>query len=235
MFSDMLRKNGGWAALAAGGISLTAAIALMLFFTVEAPQSAGSSYRFGFLSDVLPILAAIPMSVVIAVFYRAQRKVAQPVSMAAALMGMAGSLFLAAVYVLFVFNRITFEEQFLGYMISMAPLGLWYLLVCTLAQYHGSLPARLLRSGSLLGVSQLLTFVIFIALGGYNAMAASTPEAILANPPLAIFLGAGFLMGSLGYFGPPVWLIWLGRALLRQISLNETGSYRVPAQGSLER
>jgi hypothetical protein len=215
-----MTKTGGWAALAAGGIGILAATALILFFTFEAPQGGDGPYRFGFLSDILPIFSSALALVVVVVLYQAQRKSAPGRSAIAALLGIAGNLFLVVIYSLFVLDRITLEQQIQGYFVSLAPLGLWLILVNILGRNNGLLPSRLVKFGILVGVAQIFSFAFLYVLDGYNAMA-TNPAMVTANALLLISLVVGILMGVLGYFGSPIWLAWLGGVVLREADLSD--------------
>ena len=218
MLTHPLSRYGGWATLVAGIIGILATLSLFLFFAIEAPQGFDSAFRFGFLSDVLPIIAAPPALVVIAVLFQAQRKGAPQWSAVAALLGTTGVLILAATNILFVLGRITLEEQTQRYFISLVPMGLWHILVNTLARRDGFLPARLTWFGILVGVGQILSFVILYVLDGYNAMFSSNPAMIWANALSIISL----VIGVFGYIVPPIWLVWLGRVLVREANRNES-------------
>lgn len=206
-------RYGSWAALAAGIIGVFAAISLILFFMIEAPRGTESAFRFGFLSDLLPIFAAPLAIAACIVIFRAQQQSAPQWSIAALLLGITGNLILAAVYFLFVLKRITLEQQITGYLIAMAPLGVWFLLVNLLARGGGLLTTRLAIFGILVGVCQLVTVVIYFAVGGSQAWVSMNFAQIQANPPLFVALGIYTLIGLFSYFGSPVWLVWLGRVL----------------------
>jgi hypothetical protein len=59
-------------------------------------------------------------------------------------------------------------------------------------------------------------FILSVVLGGYDDMLASDSTAIMTNIPLLISLAIGILIALLGYFGAPIWLMWLGRTLLAE-------------------
>lgn len=216
MPTNVLRKYGGWAALGAGSLEILGLIFLLLFFAVELPQGIVSTLRFGYLSDVTPIVAAPIVLVVMVILFLIQRREAPSWSTIAALLGIVGILLTAWTNIMFVSEKITLEEQIQLFYISSVFLGPWHILVNFLARKHGALPSRLTAFGILVGVGQLIMFIIFFVLGGHEAMTSSRSTAIPENIPLLISLVIGFPMSLIGYLGAPIWLVWLGRTLIRE-------------------
>lgn len=211
MSTNVLRGFGSWAALAAGSIEVLGMIFLILFFAVELPQGITSTLRFGFLSDLLPILAAPFVLAVMIVLSVDQHKTAPQLSVIAALLGIAGTLVVAGTNILFISEEITLEEQIQLFYVSIALLGFWHILVNYLARRDGFLPPRLTTFGLLVGVGQVMMFVVSLFLGGDDDMIWLSPRVIVNNIPLLISLAISGPMALVGYLGAPVWLLWLGR------------------------
>ena len=212
MSTSVLGRFGGWAALAAGSIEVLGMIFLILFFAVELPQGNTSTLRFGFLSDLLPILAAPFVLAVMTVLSVDQRKTAPQLSVIAALLGIAGTLVVGGTNILFISEEITLEEQIQLFYVSIAfLLGPWHILVNYLARHDGFLPPRLTTFGLLVGMGQVMMFVVSLILGGYDDMIWLSPGGIVNNIPLLISLAISGPMALVGYLGAPVWLLWLGR------------------------
>jgi hypothetical protein len=239
MLINQHRRYGGWAALAVGILGLLTILFTILFFAFEAPQAVkdvaqGNTrfYPFGFLSDLLPILASLSAWVVIVVLYRLERKGAPQLSAVAALLGIAGNLGLVVGGTLIIFHDITGAEtitvmqQILITLMSSGPLGLWQILVNYRARRDGLLPSRLTGFGILLGAGQMAEFVMLSLFGGWSAAATSSPAVVVSNYPLLIALIIGVGGGLVGYIGAPVWAIWLGRVFLvtkvTQVSASPT-------------
>jgi hypothetical protein len=211
-----LRIHGSRAALAAGIIGAAATIFLILFFTLEAPRGIESPNRFGFLSDLLPVFAAPPAVIVCIVMFLALRKNASRLSAVTALLGITGIAIVTISYLLYTMQWIDLNTQIAGYLLHQAPMGAWYILVSSLARRSGFLPPRLAKFGILVGSGQIISFILLYLLGGYSAMVSTSPAMIPSNIPLLIALIIGTPAGTLGYLGPPIWLIWLGLALRRE-------------------
>jgi hypothetical protein len=114
MLTNQQRRYGGGAALAVGIVGFLAILFSILFFAFEAPQAVKNVsrgitgfYPFGFLSDALPILAALAGWVVIVVLYRLEQKSAPQLGVVAALLGIVGNLGIAISSILIVFHAIT--------------------------------------------------------------------------------------------------------------------------------
>lgn len=213
MSTDLLRRYGGWAALLAGSLEILGLISLILFFALELPQGSTSSLRFGYWSDVTPILAAPVELAVVVVLFLLQRKDSSTWSAIAAILGAAGILITAWTNIRFVSGEITLEKQIQLFYISMALLGFWHILVNFLARQTGLLPSRLATFGVLVGVAQVIMFISSVILGGYDEMVLSRFESVTQDINLLVSLVIGITMALIGYLGAPFWLIWLGRAL----------------------
>jgi hypothetical protein len=222
MSTDRLRRYTGWAALVAGGLEILGLVFLILFFALELPQGSASTLRFGYLSDVTPILVAPANIIVIVMVFRLQRKHALGLNMVAAILGIVGILLTAWTNIRFVSDKISLEQQIQLFYLSLAFLGPWHILVNVLARIHGFLPSRLTIFGILVGIGQLVMYIGSFLLGGYDDMFSSSSSSIMTNIPLLISLAIGIPLALLGYLGAPIWLVWLGQTFLR--SQNRTPS-----------
>lgn len=216
MPTDRLRSYGGWAALTAGSIEILSLVFLILFFAIELPQGSASTLHFGFLSDFLPIIVAPVFLIVIVIVFLIQHTGARLWSAIAAILGVASTLLAAWTNIMFVADKITLEEQIRLFYMSLALLGPWHILVNALPRHDASLPSKLTIFGILVGVGQIVMYIGSSVLGGYADMIWSNPTAIMADIPLLISLVLGIPMALIGYLGAPIWLVWLGRTLLRE-------------------
>lgn len=208
-----IAKYGGWAALAAGSLEILGLLFLILFFALELPQGAGSSLRFGYLSDVTPIIAAPVDLVVVLVMFLLLRKPAPALSVLAALLGTAGILLTAWTNLSFVSGEITLEQQVQWFYISLIFLGPWHILVNSAARKTGSLPRRLTAFGTWVGAGQIILSLASFMPGGNGQTTSLSLADIMQNTPLLIALAMVVPMSLLGYLGAPVWLVWLARVL----------------------
>jgi len=122
MSTNVLRKYGGWAALVAGSLEVLGLIFLILFFALELPQES-SNLRFGYLSDVTPIIVAPVNLVVVVVLFLLRRRDTPGWSAIAAILGITGILITAWTNIRFVSGEILLEKQIQLFYISMAFLG----------------------------------------------------------------------------------------------------------------
>jgi hypothetical protein len=215
MSTDRLRRYAGWTALVAGSVEILGILFLILFFTLEFSQGSASTLRFGYLSDITPILIAPLNIIVMVMIFLLQRKHAPGWSTIAALLGIAGFSLTAWTNVMFVSEKILLEQQIQLFYISLACLGPWHILVNTLARQDDLLPSRLTVFGILVGIGQLSMYIGSFLLGGYDEMLSSSPTAIMTNIPLLISLAIGIPLVLIGYLGAPIWLVGLGQTLLR--------------------
>lgn len=224
MSTERLRRSAGWVALLAGSIEILGLVFLILFFALELPRGSASNLRFGYLSDVTPILVAPVNLIVIVMILLLQRKSAPRLSVLAAILGIAGILLTAWTNILFVSDRISLEQQIQLFYVSLAFLGPWHLLVNSIARRVHSLPSRLTIFGILVGIGQVTLCMSSFLFGGFDIMFSSSSTPIMTNIPLLIALAIGIPMALTGYVGAPIWLVWLGRTLLRNdnqaLSLN---------------
>lgn len=214
MSTHLLRRYGGWAALVAAGLEILGLVFLILFFAVELPQNS-SSLRFGYLSDVTPVIVAPVNLVLIVILFLLQRKDSPGLGAIAAILGITGILITAWTNIRFVSGEIMLEKQIQLFYVSMAFLGSWHILVNALARQNGFLPSRLAAFGLLVGVGQLVMFTSSSILGGYDEMVLSGFDAVTMDIRLLVSLVIGIPAALVGFLGAPFWLVWLGRILVR--------------------
>ena len=228
MSTNVLRKYGGWTALLAGSLEILGLIFLILFFALELPQESSSRLRFGYLSDVTPIIAAPVKLLLVVILFLLQRKDSPGVGIFTALQGMAGILLTAWTNIRFVSGEIMLEKQIQLFYLSMAFLGPWHILVNFLARQKGLLPSRLATFGLLIGAGQLIMFISSVTLGGYEEMVFSGFDGIMQNLRLLASLAIGIPVTLIGYLGAPFWLVLAGRAFIhdhtKTQSLNQLDS-----------
>jgi hypothetical protein len=230
MSTNVLRKYGGWAALVAGSLEILALVFLILFFALELPQNS-SSMRFGYLSDVTPIIAAPVNLVVVVILFLLQRKNSPGLGAIAAILGVTGILITAWTNIRFVAGDIRLEKQIELFYISMGFLGSWHILVNVLARQNGLLPSRLTIFGVLVGIGQVIMFISSMILGGYHEMFSSGFDGVTRDIGLLASLVIGIATALIGYLCAPIWLVWLGRVLVREHtrmpSVNQLDSLQI--------
>jgi hypothetical protein len=200
--------------LLAGTLEILALVFLILFFAVELPQG-DNSMRFGYLSDVTPILTA-PVQLALAILlFLLQRKDSPALGAITAILGITGIGLTAWTNIRFVSAEIGLEKQIELFYLSMAFFGSWHILVNMLARREGLLPSRLAAFGVLVGIGQLVMFLSSLVVGGYEEMFSMGFDRVMQDPRLLLSLAIGIPMVLLGYVGSPFWLVWLGRALIR--------------------
>jgi hypothetical protein len=180
--------------------------------------------RFGYLSDVTPIIAAPVNLVLVVILFLLQRKESPGLGATAAFLGIAGILITAWTNIRFVSGEIMLEKQIQLFYISMAFLGSWHILVNALALQDGLLPSRLAIFGVLVGMGQVIMFISSVILGGYDEMVLAGFDGITQDIRLLASLVVGISTALIGYLCAQIWLVWLGRVLVwddtRMPSLN---------------
>jgi hypothetical protein len=134
----------------------------------------------------------------------------------AAILGIAGILLTAWTNIRFVSGEISLEKQIELFYLSMGLLGSWHILVSSLARQNGLLPSRLSTFGMWVGVGQLVMFLNSLLLGGFDEMALSGFDGITRDIRLLVSIVIGIPMTLIGYLCAPIWLVWLGRVLVRE-------------------
>ena len=216
MSTHILRKYGGWAAMGAGCLEILGLVFLILFFVLELPQGIASTLRFGYFSDVMPIIAAPVNLVVMFILFLLLRKDSPGLGAIAVTLGFTGILMTAWTNIRFIAGEINLEKQIQLFYISMAFLGAWHLLVNFLARQIGFLPSRLSTFGVLVGIGQVVMFISSVILGGYEEIVLSGFDGITQDMRFLASLVIGIPMVLIGYLGAPFWLVWLGRVLVRK-------------------
>ena len=151
----------------------------------------------------------------VVILFLLQRKDSPGLGVVAAILGATGVLLTAWTNIRFVSGEIGLEKQIELFYLSMAFFGSWHILVNALARREDLLPSRLAALGVLVGIGQLVMFLSSSILGGYDEMFSLGFDRVMQDPRLLLSLAMGIPMALLGYVGAPFWLVWLGRALIR--------------------
>lgn len=229
--AERVRRLAGWAAYISAGLSIIGAIALILFYGLEAPSSFAtgndSQQFFGPLNDYMGLfqfLLMLPLTVALHQFAPARNR---RLSLVAAALGVVGLLTAAVAQTLLVAHVISFDVNLPIVLVGMAFIGVWLVIANRVGRASGELSRRLVLLG-------MFTGVMFAALGGLTLLFALTytinPTAIahlgtyLLNNP--VLIGAIIVVVTpplLAYvIGVPVWLIGVGRRLLTNAAARPT-------------
>jgi hypothetical protein len=183
---NRLLRVAGWAALLSVAAYLLGLATFILFV---------ASGDFGPLAD-LPSLFyvafTIPVVLALHVILRSQ---GPALSLAAATIGILGLLVLGIFQALLITHTLTYEQQSPIVISAAGAVGIWPLLANYLALRGKVFPVGLIWAGLIAGVGLLLLGVGFWA-GGQQS-------------PVSVI---GALTSYISY---PIWVIWLGRWLLR--------------------
>ena len=201
MTSPKILRLAGWTAIASGAATLMMVLIAILSSTLKL----GNTF-----SVVVVILMALLIVVALAL-YLVLRSQAPAMSLAATVIGILGMLLTGAVHVLLM-ARVVSPEQFntTGEGIGPVGIGLWLLLVNYLALQSTALPRGLTWIGLIAGAGWLMS--------GVGALIGGSQNLLSSIGPLGIF------------FVYPVWAIWLGRWLMKQLSpakLTPEGVYDI--------
>ncbi len=222
-------RYAGWSAYICAGLSIIGAIALLLFYGLEAPQTiatgSDSQQFFGPLSDyagLFQFLTMLPLAVALHQLAPARN---QRLSRVAEILGITGLLTAALAQFLLVTHIIDFTVNLPIVLVGMVLIGVWLVVANRLGRASGALSRRL----TLLG---MFTGAMFAALGGLTLLTtlanAINPTAIahlgtslLRNPVLIVAIIVVFTPALLAYLiGVPIWLIGIGRRLLASDKVN---------------
>lgn len=224
MTRTQLTRYTGLAALATGSVAILAILSLIVFYMFQAPQAFRDAeqgisgfYFFGFLNDLLTLVAALPLLALVVSFYQLTRERTAGIGIVAMLLGLIGASGIVATMTFFVFHVISLTQQAVFFIISFGPLGLWHITTNYYGRREQIVPLRLARFGIVVGLGELIAFIAFFLFGGLNLLNSTDYQSLMTNYPLVIGIGIG---GFLGYLGGPVWAVWLGRVFL---SKRETG------------
>lgn len=204
-----LELTVGWAAVLCGIATIFAMVTTVLFFWLEAP-AVGSGHAqprlWGPLSDLFPIVQMALLLVVAYGLFQVQRHGAPTVSLVAAIVGVIGMLGVMTLQLLLLLNVIPFEREIGPMLLATALVGVWLLIVNTLARQQGTLPSWLPWLGIAVGIAYVAEPVLLPAMGGTISWQAMTSNYLLATAIALVFLVA--------YIGFPIWVIGLGRVFL---------------------
>ncbi|HEY7339478.1 MAG TPA: hypothetical protein VH591_01235 [Ktedonobacterales bacterium] len=215
-------RYAGWAAYISAGLAIIGAIALLLFYGLEAPRSiatgSDSEQFFGPLSDYAGLLQFLAMLPLAAALHQLASARNQRLSRVAEMLGIAGLLTAALAQLLLVAHVISFEVNLPIVLVGMILIGVWLVMANHLGRASDALSWRLSLPGEFTGA-------MFAALGGltllFTLANAINPTAIadfgtflLSNPVLIGAIIVVFTPALLAYFiGVPFWLIGIGRRL----------------------
>ena len=225
-------RYAGWSAYVSAGLSIIGAIALLLFYALEAPRSiatgSDSQQFFGPLSDYAGLFQFLTMLPLASALHQLAPARNQRPSRVAEILGITGLLTAALAQFLLVAHIISFAVNLPIVLVGMILIGVWLVVANHLGRASGALSRRL----SLLGE---FTGAMFAALGGltllFTLANAINPAAIanfgtflLNNPVLVGAIIVVFTPALLAYLiGVPIWLIGIGRRLFASDDVNFAG------------
>ena len=188
----------GWVALGTGVLVILAVIFLILMYSV--------SISFGAVNDVLNFVFGISSAVLASMLYIEQRVKPPLISLVTLALAVIGAIISIVGSILILYG---FTDFFLAGLYSAfgnALIGLWLMAFCYSMQRTDMFPRRLILFGFVVGA--------FMALGLIAIPGILEKIDSMESMPPYLYLA---LFGWLGtYLLYPVWIIWLGRTLLRQ-------------------
>ncbi|MBX7235356.1 MAG: hypothetical protein K1X65_13310 [Caldilineales bacterium] len=208
-------RSAGWAAVLSGVAAILALVTLVLFFAIEV--NTGGEHLWGPLSDLFPIIQMALLLVVARTLYLAHRAAAPRLSLIATVIGMAGMAGVIVLQVLLRMDVLPFEQEVRPLLVAFGLVGVWLMAANDVGRRQRSLPSRLAWLGMAVGAAFVLEPVIVFVVGGADW------SAYMSNPLLTVISAIVFLTV---YFGYPVWVIWLGRVLLKAEKF-ETGQQQL--------
>ena len=155
----------GWSAVINGLTSIASTITLILMFAVAA--------FFGPVNDAISVVWGLTFIPLAFLFYRLHQPLNAPLSLFAAVVGVAAMLIFSAAQMLLVLRMVSFEQS-MGLVLSMgAVIGLWALLNGILARSGGTLPGGMAWLLIIFGLSFLITAVGWYQSGPQNPLVAA--------------------------------------------------------------
>lgn len=221
--TDRRLRYAGWSAYVSAGIAIIGAIALLLFYGLEAPQvlatGSNSQQVFGPLSDyagLFQYLAMLPLTVALYQLAPARK---QRQSWVAAILGLTGLLTAALAQFLLVAHIIDVTVNLPIILVGIVFIGMWLVAANRLARASGVLSLRptLLGTftGAMLAALGVLTLLMMMAYAISSTAITNLGTFLLDNPVLIGAIIVVLTPALLAYFiGVPVWLIGIGRRLL---------------------
>jgi hypothetical protein len=185
MEAKTLLQVYGWLAYLSAAATILTFVTGILFFSVGKPFG-----RINDISSVFQVIFMIPLAIM---FLQLLPSSTRTLGLLAALCGVSGMLISAFGQSLLVFGRIDFQGS-LKFFPAGAAIGIWLILVCSLAAANDQLPDLLAWMGILAGIGYIATVVGFLRGGQQNVL---------------FYIGA--LVLGISY---PIWAIWLGRLVL---------------------
>jgi hypothetical protein len=188
----------GWTAIATGVSAILAVVFLILMYTVNGPF-------FGTLNDVFNSLIGISIVILACMVYAEYHARLPLMGRIALLLALAGALFtiLGSVLIIFGFTGFVLAGWYTG--IGDALIGLWLVAFCYSLLRGTTLPHNLVIFGLVVG--------LFMAVGliGIPGILAGI-DSMQAMPWYLYIAFFGYLGTYLLY---PIWMIWLGRVLIK--------------------
>jgi hypothetical protein len=205
------------------GLAIIGAIALLLFYGLEAPQvfATGSSSPqvFGPLSDyagLFQYLAMLPLAVALYQLAPARK---QRQSWVAAILGLTGLLTAALAQFLLVAHIIDFTVNLPIILVGMVFIGVWLVAANRLVRASGALSRRLtllgMFTGAMLATLSGVTLLMTLAYAVNPTAITHLGTFLLDNPVFAGAIIVALTPALLAYIiGVPIWLISIARRLL---------------------
>lgn len=205
-----LNRLAGWAAILSGMAASVALVTTFLFFAVEVNTGAGRLW--GPLSDLSPIVQMAVLLIVAPVLYVLERPVSSRLSLLALMIGMAGMLGVVFLQTFLMLGIIPTAQEIGLFAFAAGLVGVWLIVANFVGRQQRSVPSRLAWLGMVVGVAYALEPVIITVVGETDL------RTYTSNPLLVV---ASAIVFVVGYFGFPVWAIWLGRVLLARKAPDE--------------
>lgn len=180
-----LERTVGWSAYITAAATILTLLTGILFFTIGQP--------FGTIEDISAVLQVLFMIPAAMGLYSLIPSTAKSASLFAAAIGILGMLISALGQGLLVLGRIDYPTSTRFFPAGIA-IGIWLLIVCSLARTNRFFPNGLAWAGFVAGAGYFVTVAGFLW-GGQQS---------------PVFYLGGLALG-IGY---PVWALWLGHLLL---------------------
>ena len=188
---DFLVQNAGTSSTLAGIAWIVGSAALIIFFV--------KGGIFGRINDAVSVFQFLFLIPVALALHRLLSAYSPVLSLSVVVVGIAAMLVFAALQVLLVLGRVSFEQTFRIVLALGGIVGLWWLVTSVLALNHGVLPAGLAWVGIVAGVSDAIVLIGYWMGGQEHPLAA-----------------AGFLANAASV---SMWALWLGRVLAQSLVL----------------
>ena len=151
----------GWLAYLSAVATILTFVTGILFFSVGKP--------FGRINDISSVFQVVFMIVLTVMFFELLPSSTRTLGLLAALFGISGILISAFGQSLLVFGRIDFQGS-LRFFPAGAAIGIWLILVCSLAAANDQLPHLPAWMGILAGAGYIATVIGFLWGGQQNVL-----------------------------------------------------------------